>query len=94
MTKLSDIKRLFSNESGAVTVDWVALTSSVVVIGIGLVYSIYGGEDGPVSTIITNYNAELTVAGDNLSGVLSDPPPSEEQSTTENTTPTFLKKNN
>ncbi len=70
--------------------DWVALTSSVVVIGIGLIYSIYGGEDGPISTMITNYNAELTVAGDNLSGVVGDLPSPLDQSTTDSATPTFL----
>ncbi len=90
MTKLSDISGLFSDEGGAVTVDWVTLTTSAVVIGIGLVYSIYGGEDGPISTIITNYNAELDVAADNLSGVVGDPPPPLDQSTSDNTTPTFL----
>lgn len=75
MKKPSEIIRLFSDESGAITLDWVALTSSVVVIGIGLVYMVYGGEDGPISAMITNYNAELNVAGDNLTGVVGDPPP-------------------
>lgn len=76
MVKVPDIKELFSDESGAITMDWVALTSSVVVIGIGLAYMIYGGETGAVSTMVTNYNAELNVAADNLSGAVGDALPS------------------
>ena len=75
MPKHLKIKRFFAEECGAITLDWVALTSSVVVIGIGLVYMVYGGEDGPITSIITNYNAELNTAADNLVGGVGDPPP-------------------
>ena len=34
-----------SDKSGAVTVDWVALTAAVVVIGIALVYAVFGADD-------------------------------------------------
>lgn len=75
MLQWFDVKGFLPNDSGAVTLDWVALTSSVVIIGIGLVYMVYGGEDGSISAIITNYNAELSIAADNLSGAVGDPPP-------------------
>lgn len=75
MVNVSDLKYFFGNESGAVTLDWVALTSSVVVIGIGLVYMVYGGENGQISTMVTNYNAELDDAATNLVGAVGDPPP-------------------
>ena len=55
--------------------DWVALTSSVVIIGIGLVYMVYGGETGQISTMVTNYNSELNSAAGNLAGTVGDPPP-------------------
>lgn len=75
MLQCFDAKGFLPNDSGAVTLDWVALTSSVVIIGIGLVYMVYGGGDGPISAMITNYNAELNVAADNLVGMVGDPPP-------------------
>jgi len=75
MLQCFDVKGFLPNDSGAVTLDWVALTSSVVIIGIGLVYMVYGGDDGPISAMIANYNAELSVAADNLSDAIGDPPP-------------------
>ena len=69
-------KEIFVNSDGAVTLDWVALTSSVVVIGIGLVYMVYGGETGAISSMITNYNSELDQAAANLSGVVEAATPS------------------
>ena len=39
------IRAFLSDKSGAVTVDWVALTAAVVVIGIALVYSIFGQDE-------------------------------------------------
>lgn len=68
-------KGFFLDAAGAVTLDWVVLTSSVVVIGIGLAYMVYGGESGPISTMIIHYNGELNTAADNLDGGIGDPPP-------------------
>lgn len=68
------VEGFFRNECGAITLDWVALTSSVVVIGIGLVYMVYGGEAGAISTMVTNYNGELSTAADNLSNVALNKP--------------------
>ena len=75
VTEHSVVKRFLLEKSGAITLDWVALTSSVVVIGLGLVYMVYGGEDGPITEMITNYNAELNTAADNLVGGVGAPPP-------------------
>lgn len=77
--QVSVVERFFRNECGAITLDWVALTSSVVIIGIGLAYMVYGGESGAISTMVTNYNAELDQAAANLSGVVeaATPPPLE-----------------
>lgn len=78
MIKIVDPKRILADETGALTLDWVALTSSVVVIGIGLVYMIYGGETGQISTVVTNYNEELNTAAGNLSGAVPDLPTPQE----------------
>ena len=75
MNKTPDLKGFFVDAEGAVALDWVALTSSVAVIGIGLTYMVYGGETGPISTMIVDYNVELTTAAGNLVGGIGDPPP-------------------
>lgn len=75
MAKTTGFKKFFSDSQGAVTLDWVALTSSVVVIGIGLAYMVFGGETGAISTMIVDYNAELNTAAGNLVGGIGDPPP-------------------
>ena len=61
--------RLFlEDKSGAVTVDWVALTAAVVVIGIGLVYAVFGtGSDG-VAGLVDNLTGELSQASTNIDG--------------------------
>ena len=69
------LKRFIAADDGVITMDWVALTSSVVSIGLGLVYMIYGGEDGSISSMITNFQEGLTTSGNNLSGAVGDPPP-------------------
>jgi hypothetical protein len=69
LTLFSNVRRFGSDKSGAVTVDWVALTAAVVVIGIGLVYTIFGtGTDG-VGGLVTNLGSQLNTAGGNITGV-------------------------
>ncbi|MFN4098405.1 MAG: hypothetical protein ACK4GT_01380 [Pararhodobacter sp.] len=43
MTFLNQIKAFASNESGAVTVDWVVLTAAIVGLGIAVVASVRTG---------------------------------------------------
>ena len=63
-------RRFVADKSGAVTVDWVALTAAVVIIGIGIVYAVFGsGEDG-VNGLVTNLSSELGVAATNNSGAV------------------------
>lgn len=38
------MNKFLADKSGAVTVDWVALTAAVVVIGIALVYAVFGAD--------------------------------------------------
>lgn len=69
MLNLTNTARRFAfDKSGAVTVDWVALTAAVVIIGIGIVYAVFGGTDGGVNSLVTNLTAELGVAASNISG--------------------------
>ena len=63
---VSTARRFVADKSGAVTVDWVALTAAVVIIGIGIVYAVFGsGEDG-VNGLVTNLTSELGTAATNL----------------------------
>ncbi|MEM7269692.1 MAG: hypothetical protein AAF401_10610 [Pseudomonadota bacterium] len=72
MKKLS---KIISDQSGAVAVDWVALTASVVVLGIAFAYAVFGASDSGVNGLVNNFTAELGQAASNLVGVASNVPP-------------------
>ena len=57
MTKFLNFLR---DESGAVTIDWVALTAGILLLGITLVYAIF---NNGVGSLATNINSNLTAAG-------------------------------
>ncbi len=60
MTKFYNFLR---DESGAVTIDWVALTAGTLLLGITLVYAIF---NNGVGSLATNINSNLTAAGANV----------------------------
>lgn len=73
-------RRFAKDTSGAVTVDWVALTAAVVIIGIGIVYAVFGtGSDG-VNGLVTNLTSELGQAAGNISGGVDSALPTSEAS--------------
>lgn len=75
MLKLKkNLCRFIADEDGAVTVDWVALTAAVVIIGIGVVYAVFSNGDDGVAGLVTNLNDQLNVAGSNLEGSLGGLP--------------------
>ena len=51
------------DETGAVTIDWVALTAGILLLGITLVYAIF---NNGVSSLASNINSNLTAAGANV----------------------------
>lgn len=61
MTKFFNFLR---DESGAVTIDWVALTAGILLLGITLVYAIF---NNGVGSLAKNINSNLTAAGANVS---------------------------
>ena len=60
MTKFLNFLR---DESGAVTIDWVALTAGILLLGITLVYAIF---NNGVSSLASNINSNLSAAGANV----------------------------
>jgi hypothetical protein len=55
------------DESGAVTIDWVALTAGILLLGIAVVYGIFNGGVAPLKdSINTQLSAavDTTVVGD------------------------------
>jgi Flp pilus assembly pilin Flp len=56
LSLIKTIKTFKSDESGAVTVDWVVLTAAIVGIGIAVLGSLSSGIDGLTDAI----NADLT----------------------------------
>lgn len=53
------LKKFLRDESGAVTIDWVALTAGILLLGIATVYAIF--REG-VRPLITEINSELATA--------------------------------
>lgn len=51
---LKNLRGLAGGESGAVTVDWLALVAAVIVIGVGLAYAVFGTEGDGVADLATN----------------------------------------
>ncbi len=70
-TSKTKLRAYARNESGAVTVDWVALTAAVVVIGIGLAYAVFGTSGSGVGGLVTNLTNELGQAATNISGAVA-----------------------
>jgi len=61
MTKFT---KFLSDDAGAVTIDWVALTAGVLLLGIIVVYTIF---NGGVSSLVSNINSTLTGVTTNVS---------------------------
>lgn len=62
MKLIETFKNFASNESGAVTVDWVVLTAAIVGLGIAVVASVSGGVrdlGSSISTALTGVDIEL-----------------------------------
>ena len=53
MTKFT---KFLSDDAGAVTIDWVALTAGILLLGIMVVYAIF---NNGVSTLVSNVNSTL-----------------------------------
>lgn len=52
--------KFLRDESGAVTIDWVALTAGILLLGIVLVYAIF---NNGVANLGSTINSQLTSAG-------------------------------
>ena len=67
MTKFLHFLR---DDAGAVTIDWVALTAGILLLGIMVVYSIF---NNGVSSLVTSINSTLTGVTTNVNtGTLQD----------------------
>lgn len=60
MTKFS---KFLSDDAGAVTIDWVALTAGVLLLGIMVVYAIF---NNGVSSLVSNVNSTLSSVSTNV----------------------------
>ena len=56
---MNKFNKFLSDESGAVTIDWVALTAGILLLGIAVVYAIF---NGGVQPLINSINSNLSVA--------------------------------
>ena len=60
MTKFT---AFFSDDAGAVTIDWITLTAGILLLGIMVVYAIY---NGGLSNLTPNVNSTLAGAPANV----------------------------
>ena len=60
---MSKFAKFLSDDAGAVTIDWVALTAGVLLLGIMVVYAIF---NNGVSRLVSNVNSTLTGVSTNV----------------------------
>jgi hypothetical protein len=53
---MTNFAKFLSDDAGAVTVDWIALTAGVLIVGIMVIYAIY---NTGVSSLVVNVNSQL-----------------------------------
>jgi hypothetical protein len=53
---MTKFEMFLSDDAGAVTIDWVALTAGILLLGIMVVYAIF---NNGVSTLVSNVNSTL-----------------------------------
>lgn len=63
------LQRFFRARNGAVSSDWVVLTSLAVVTGVATVYYVLG-EDGGVFSIVHAMTGEIDKVNDSLTGAV------------------------
>ena len=61
---MTTFTKFLSDDAGAVTIDWVALTAGILLLGIMVVYAIF---NQGVSGLVKNINATLTGITTNVS---------------------------
>ena len=54
---MTTFTKFLSDDTGAVTIDWVALTAGILLLGIMVVYAIF---NGGVSNLVDNVNSTLS----------------------------------
>ena len=61
---VTKVTKFLSDDAGAVTIDWVALTAGVLLLGILVVYSVF---NNGVSVVVSNINSTLDGVSTNVS---------------------------
>ena len=65
------LSKFMGDESGAVTIDWVALTAGILLLGIAVVYGVF---EGGVKPLAESINGHLSKAVEVPSSVADGPP--------------------
>ncbi len=60
---MAEFTEFLCDDAGAVTIDWVALTSAILLLGIMVVYAIF---NGGVSSLVASINNTLTTVNTNV----------------------------
>ncbi len=60
---MTNFTKFLNDDAGAVTIDWVALTAGVLLLGIMVVYAIF---NNGVSSLVSNVNSTLSGVSSNV----------------------------
>lgn len=69
MTAPRSVSAFLEDETGAITIDWVSLTAGLLLLGIAVVYAIFGNG---VTPLVNSINGHLKTAGFDVE--VGDPP--------------------
>lgn len=73
MSHIAGVGRKFLGDiSGVVTIDWVAVTATFVVVGIGITYAIFGDEDGGLIAVVNSKQEQLADRANDVSDMVSE----------------------
>lgn len=65
------LSKFLRDDSGAVTIDWVALTAGILLLGIAVVYGVF---EGGVKPLAESINSNLGIAVQVPASVAAGPP--------------------
>ena len=66
---MTEFSNFLADEGGAITVDWVALTAGVLIVGIVVVFAIYNRGVGPAAKEVNATLSAMTLEASKGTGV-------------------------
>ena len=65
-------RRFAADRSGAVTIDWVAASACFLILGIGIVYAIFGDDEGGLVALVNDQQERAASFSNDIDAIVSD----------------------